>query len=74
MGRLGGGGQTSTLQPGQLVRQRARLKLPAGTNGASDRIYVGAYTLGDGARLPVSQAGAPPATDARYRLLTLDGK
>ena len=56
LGRLAGGGQVSNLQAGQLVRERARLKLPPGTKGGAYRIYVGAYTLADGARLPLTGA------------------
>ncbi len=52
---------------GQLLRQRARLPLPPGTDLASAQVYVGLYNSRDGQRLAVTVNGAAQG-DGRYRL------
>jgi 4-amino-4-deoxy-L-arabinose transferase-like glycosyltransferase len=72
LGRLAGDVSAPDLKAGQLVRQRARLALPGGTQDGTYRLYVGAYRRSSGARLAVSD-GAVPLNDGRYRILSLSG-
>ncbi len=71
LGRLSGV-PASDMGAGQVVRQRAHLALPAGATDGVYRLYVGAYYLAGGARLPVRAADQPVDGD-RYLLLTWNG-
>ncbi len=52
---------------GELLRQRARLQLPAGMESEPYQIYVGLYTPEKAERLPLRVNGVPES-DGRYRL------